>query len=44
MAVESAPPKEEGLALLRDALADTDELVRTIARDRLQEAESQGAD
>ncbi len=43
-AVESASPKEEGLSLLREALSDTDELVRTIARDRLQKAETQGTD
>lgn len=43
-AVESAPLKGEGLALLREALIDTDELIRTSARDRLQEAEGQGAD
>jgi HEAT repeats len=43
-AVESAPLKGEGLALLREALTDTDELIRTSARDRLQEAEGQEAD
>lgn len=43
-AVESAPLKGEGLALLREALTDTDEMIRSSARDRLQEAESQEAD
>jgi HEAT repeat protein len=43
-AVESVPLEGEGLTLLREALADTDELVHSSARDRLQEAESQGAD
>jgi hypothetical protein len=44
MAVDSVVPKEQGLALLQEALSDADELVRTIARDRLKQAESQGAD
>jgi hypothetical protein len=44
MAVDSVAPKEQGLALLQEALSDADELVRTIARDRLKQAESQGAD
>ena len=43
-AVENVPLKGEGLALLREALTDTDKLIRTSARDRLQEAESQGVD
>lgn len=44
LVVDSVVPKGQGLALLQEALSDASELVRTTARDRLKQAESQGAD
>ncbi len=43
-AIESMPLEGEGSALLQEALADPDGIVRSCAQDRLQEAESQRAD
>ena len=43
-AVESMPLEGGGSALLREALADPDGIVRSCAQDRLLETESQGAD
>ena len=43
-AVESMPLNGGGTALLREALADPDGIVRSCAQARLQEAESRGAD
>ncbi|MGH8612475.1 MAG: HEAT repeat domain-containing protein [Gammaproteobacteria bacterium] len=42
--VENAVPQGQGLALLREALFDADEIVRTIAADRLKQGEKQRTD
>lgn len=42
MAVERVEPRDEGIALLQEALADADETVRSLAASWLKQAENQG--
>jgi hypothetical protein len=42
VAVERVEPRDEGIALLQEALADADETVRSFAASRLKQAENQG--
>lgn len=44
MAVDNLAPQGQGLALLREALSDADELVRTIAADRLKQVTEKGTE
>ena len=42
VAIDRVEPRDEGIALLQEALADADETVRSLAASRLKQAENQG--